>query len=324
MKKVLPWVVSVILALGMVYQHLQMKEIERAVTESNEVVVKKLHSFDEALGRANTKIDSSGRLLEAKLDEIPADIRREIEDFKAEVVTIASATVRNRSTGGGRVSKVSNSSRRNRSSSGGTVVRPRVTITPGTVTVEERDSSAVGQVRETIRYKDWRLLAELKGDEFRYELDQSFDVTLVELEHGQANPTYLRVWELGPDGKRMEPPLTVSQFDVIRRQKSSTSFHLFNPKIDVAVVGVWRDSITPSGMAEVGISMSTYGDTRDDSRWRFLRLSGQVSEDGVGVGLCPASYNVGKHLPVVSNVWLSPCYSYNGMHGGGVSVGGVL
>lgn len=76
--------------------------------------------------------------------------------------------------------------------------------------------------------------------------------------------------------------------------------------------------------AELGISFSSYGYTRADNLWRFLRVGlGYDAERRTGhLSFSPAAFNIGDPLPLLTNLWV---YPYVGMDsGGGVLVGGGL
>ena len=44
--------------------------------------------------------------------------------------------------------------------------------------------------------------------------------------------------------------------------------------------------------------------TEDDLEWRFLRLSVGAVGDKINLGFAPVRWNMGKHLPLVSDLWL--------------------
>ena len=73
-------------------------------------------------------------------------------------------------------------------------------------------------------------------------------------------------------------------------------------------------------MADIGVSVMSYGKTPDDLLWRFARLSGGLTRHGFALNLSPAQLNLGKFLPVVSNTWILPYLGYDfgaqAAHGG--------
>jgi hypothetical protein len=164
------------------------------------------------------------------------------------------------------------------------------------------------------------------GDRLDYNLDQKFDVLVVEGSREGGTASYLRVWELGVDGERMEPPMEVEDFRVVRRVKPASRFRWFNPKLEIALANLLSvDNGSFKAVPEIGLSVMSYGETADDLSWRVLRAGASYTGDGVGLSLSPGSYNLGKQLPLVSNVWLSPTYTWlEADHWVGLSLGGSL
>lgn len=75
-----------------------------------------------------------------------------------------------------------------------------------------------------------------------------------------------------------------------------------------------------------GTSVWGYGRSENDLTWRFLRLSANVTRDSLGAGIAPVMVNVGDPLPVFSNLWIGPQYSFDNKYGMGLElvVGSVL
>lgn len=311
MKNFLPWILSGVLCLALIVQWIQLKQITASLKVSNQFIENQLNSFDAKLGRAETRIDSSGKLLQRLKDEIPSDIREDLRAAMAQVEAIAVARLSYDSSGEGRVARY---------------VKPTLKDNP---TAERPIDSAVVNDRDGSfpwQFSDWRLTAEFDGrDYFTYKLNQRFEVVLVEGSKGAGAPTYLRVWELDANGVRIEPSFDIQNFQVMRRKASDARFKTFNPKLDIALAAT---AFMPSGelraAPEIGFSVMSYGQTLDDLKWRFVRVG--LSHDGrsTGLSISPASYNLGKHLPLVSNLWLSPLYFWNGKQGLGLAISGAL
>ncbi|MFA5048321.1 MAG: hypothetical protein WC516_04860 [Patescibacteria group bacterium] len=92
----------------------------------------------------------------------------------------------------------------------------------------------------------------------------------------------------------------------------------FNPILDVNVFvggnihpfGNWSgrpDSIFSFG-ADIGLSFSSYGETKADSWFRLFRLGvGYDAERRVGhFSFAPFAFNIGKPLPLLTNLYLTP------------------
>ena len=73
--------------------------------------------------------------------------------------------------------------------------------------------------------------------------------------------------------------------------------------------------------ADVGISLSSYGETEADSLFRFLRIGvGYDAERRAAhFSLAPFLYNIGKPLPLLTNLYLAPQVGIDSS--GGITVG---
>ncbi len=150
---------------------------------------------------------------------------------------------------------------------------------------------------------------------FEYELNQKFELVQVS---GDDDSSYINLYELDADGKRL-PKATVEKFNVFKKAPQLDQFYWWAPHLDIA--GSVNHERALGG--EMAVSFMGYGKTTNDLSWRFLR-GGAVYSSDIGAVLCPVSYNVGEPLPLLSNVWLSPCYQYLNDHGVSLSVGAQL
>ena len=268
--------------------------------------------FDAALGRAEVKIDTTGKILDRLAIDIPEQVRRDLDEHNAEIISIATATFRGSSSGGGRAYIVPSRSSGNgsREVSG----------------AESKDSSesisVAGPAEFTWKFSDWRFDATLKAHcgeegEFNYVLNQQFELVQTS---GDDGSHYVQLYELGADGKHYGSPLKTESFNVVRKPEQLERFFVWAPHIDVALGA--NLGLAPQG--ELGLSAMGYGKTENDLSWKVIRAGVEYDAFHVGGILCPGSYNIGDPLPVVSNIWLSPCYVYDGVHGASVSIGASL
>ncbi len=326
MRTALPWIISTLLAIMCGFLWFDLQSMKDAIHESNSAIAKQLNTFDKQLGRARVSFDQHGRALEELATQIPAEIREDIEKNRAEIVAISQIRLSHTTSGGGRVTRPASSSARARpagnapSRSNSDTVRRGTGRDPGSEAV---DFEAPGV--KSFTFEDWRLTGRLIDEIFSYTLSQRFDAVLVEGAKGEGRPSYVRVWELDSNGERMDPPMEVDSFEVVRRKSVPARFHSLNPKLEVALGTSWgKEGVRPRPLPEVALSVASYGETKDDLLWRLGRLGVTSDGESIGGSVCPAAYNLAKHLPVVQNVWLSPCYTYLDGHRGGLSIGGVL
>lgn len=326
MQTALPWIISTLLAVMCGVLWFDLRSMKDAIHESNSAVAKQLNTFDKQLGRAQVTFDKHGAAIEELATKIPEEIRRDIEENRAQIVAISQIALSHRTSGGGRVKRNSNPPKRTRpagnavSRSGSDDVGRGAGRDTGEASVDLEITGV-----ESWTFEDWRMQARLTDEDFTYTLTQRFDAVLVEGAKGEGRPSYVRVWELGPDGERMDPAMEVDSFEVLRRKDVPARFSAVNPKLEVALSTSWgKEGVEPRPLPEVAISVASYGETKDDLLWRLGRLGVTSDGESIGGSVCPAAYNLAKHLPVVQNVWLSPCYTYLEGHRGGVSLGGVL
>lgn len=319
LKEIIPWIIVGTLGVVVGYQYIQTNRLHRSLKKSNELIVRELHSFDSRLGRAETVLDSNGAMLAQMSDNLSDELKAELKKYKIELVAISRAVLENRSTGGGRVVRRA-PVRSSKPSNANTLGEGK-----GNGETSVREDSTASSEDDSWEYTDWRLHAILVDDIFDYALTQQFEVVLIEGKRGEATPSYVRAWELGPEGERLDQ-LTVNEFKVVRRTSEFNGLSWWNPRIDISLGGGYGfngGEVRP--IASVGVSSSSYGESRDNPSWRFPRVG--VSSDGedIGVNVIPVFYNVADKLPVFTNIWVGPEYDYmSGDHIVGIGVGGVL
>ena len=135
------------------------------------------------------------------------------------------------------------------------------------------------------------------------------------------------VHTVGDDGKRVRD-LKLESFSIVETTSDAKGFHFFNPRIGYSVGYDWRPQDGFASTFGADISIASYGETRDDLTWRFVKLGGSYSfEDDKGrFDACPAAYNLADHIPLLTNLWFGSCYSLrsDGSHGIQINLGGLL
>lgn len=80
-----------------------------------------------------------------------------------------------------------------------------------------------------------------------------------------------------------------------------------------------RISLTGSIGLDVGagldMSLFSYGKTKSDIVWRFIGAGVSYSNNFMAYAY-PVEYNLGKHLPLVENLFTGPAVTFNGVVGG--------
>lgn len=94
-------------------------------------------------------------------------------------------------------------------------------------------------------------------------------------------------------------PLTVDTVEWVKAPPKEKTW-MYNPRISLGF-GVASDVF---GSLEV--SFFSYGRSKGDMDWRFLGIGAGVSDDNEYLYVVPASYNIGNHIPLVDNIFVSP------------------
>jgi hypothetical protein len=144
-----------------------------------------------------------------------------------------------------------------------------------------------------------------------YNMHMRFRSQFIEAKLPNGVPThYAKLFELDPAGKDIGE-LTLDSFVVTKAEELSVQNHWWSPHLDLGIgFGGNKDGF--SWLAEIGFSVSSRGATKDDSTWRFFRIgTGITSQKQYSMTFAPVSFNIGKHIPFTSNIWIHPYAGYN-------------
>lgn len=145
-----------------------------------------------------------------------------------------------------------------------------------------------------------------------YPLEYHSKIIQTEQEDGQWN-TYTQVWfenNKDRESRGLEVPvdITSSEFkQVVDRKKE---FHWWAPHVNLNL-----DAGYGGGGEKVGgglsFSTSGYGRTKNDLTWRFLDFGISTDGDDLWGKFSPFAYNIGEHVPLVSNTFIGPHVGYS-------------
>jgi len=209
------------------------------------------------------------------------------------------------------------------------VERVEVDLPKGKIFVE-KDGKYLPVENMSYSYKDHRIT--ITGDAIKgtlsYRLHQKFRATVVESKlPGGGYNHYATLWELSEEGKD-EKKLSLTSFSIVKTDELAPHMWWWNPHIDLlgGLVVTGEPAVVPH--VEVGVSVMSYGKTADDMTWRFLRVGiGAVGLDELSLSISPVMYNVGKPLPLISNLWITPTVVYQPLSnewGGGLGLSVVF
>lgn len=94
-------------------------------------------------------------------------------------------------------------------------------------------------------------------------------------------------------------PLSIDSIEWVKAPPKEKSW-MFNPRLSLGF-GVASDAF-----GSIEASLFSYGRTKGDMDWRFLGIGAGVSNDNQYLYFAPAEYNLGKHIPMVHNLFVSP------------------
>lgn len=163
-----------------------------------------------------------------------------------------------------------------------------------------------------------------------YELfGRQYNLTTVvsKKESGQLNFHHSLKYKTSADGEKEYPiALASSEFKQIQL---GSKFYWLNPRLDLGAfaginvlsVPVLGDNTSLASVGvDLGLSISSYGENKLDSWWRFFRFGAgyNASRQAFQLSLTPAVFNLGKVLPLISNLYVGPQVGID--TGGGMTV----
>jgi hypothetical protein len=148
---------------------------------------------------------------------------------------------------------------------------------------------------------------------------------------GQLTFHHKLTYSVPEETGKKEYPIEVVSSDFQQLQLKNKMFWL-NPILDVSVFiggtvyqfapGPGRDSILSAG-ADLGISLSSYGETKADSWLRLFRFGiGYNMERQAGhLSFAPLTFNIGKPMPLITNLYIMPMLAVDTAGGLTLNVG---
>jgi hypothetical protein len=127
-------------------------------------------------------------------------------------------------------------------------------------------------------------------------------------------------------GKKYKLKIVSSEFK--QTLSSNKEFHWWNPKLDLSLDNSFvfdvDDNFYRFG-GSIGISIMSYGRTTHDNDWRFIRLGvGMNSKENPYVTVEPIRYNLGRFIPLISDLWVGCGPLFDGGWGVNLSIGTTL
>lgn len=316
---------AIVIGIGVVgylaYQRLMSENIKlrSEITEFKQLT--------ETLARSSTKWttkddlkDSLKHLLTAEdLKELQKDIRRQSARISAVGRTVGQIN--------GRIAKLEESDQQGevnenvaKCDDGRLIDTHRYTERTQTKRVKDSNEASVADVTfNAAKKKPWD-----------YKLfGKNYNLTTVvsKKESGQLNFHHTLKYQTEADGNKEYPiKLASSEFQQVQL---GNKMYWLNPQLDLGVyagikaldVPVFGNNKTLGSVGvDLGLSLSSYGENKVDSWWRFLRIGAgyNANRRAFQASLSPALFNLGKVLPLINNLYIGPSVGLD--TGGGMTI----
>lgn len=126
------------------------------------------------------------------------------------------------------------------------------------------------------------------------------------LESENRDGTFNRYAEVNVfDRNNVSIPVKVSDISWETARIKTKSFDWWNPRLGLALT---FDSFDPS--FGLNFSFSSYGKTQNDMDFRFLTSGITYDNENFKITAEPVSYNIGKLLPIIDNIFIGPLLTY--------------
>jgi hypothetical protein len=192
-------------------------------------------------------------------------------------------------------------------------VERQVDLPKGKVFIRKDDGTYKEITSMEWSYKDFRLTIE--GDAVKetlsYKLHQKFRGNFAEakLPSGGYNH-YVEIYEIDDKGRDIGR-IKLTSLKAMKTDPYKSQFFWFNPKLDLELGYGLSTHLDSVGIGTVGVSVAAYGVTKNDLSWRFLRIGFGGSSDGLILTGSPVQFNLGRILPLISNLWFVPSAGYD-------------
>ena len=94
-------------------------------------------------------------------------------------------------------------------------------------------------------------------------------------------------------------PIDIESVSWVQTHLKDKKF-IYNPKLSLGV------ALSGDIFTTLGISFFSYGRDVDDMDWKFLNIGGGFSSNNGLIFVSPVEYNLGKHIPYINNLFISP------------------
>jgi hypothetical protein len=317
--------VALIIALGIVgylgYRQLMFEnaQLRNEVTEFKQLT--------ETLVRASTQWTTKSDLKDSLANLMTTEDLKALRSDMRKQGAVISAVGRTVGQLDGRISKLEQSDSQGpvndgvvKCEDGRLVDTHRYTERTQTKRVKDKNEAAVADVTfDASKSKPW--------DYKVFGRQYNLTTVLSKKDSGQLNFYNVLKYKTEADGNK-EFPITLSSSD-FKQANPESKFYWLNPRLDLGIFAgakalsvplLGNDNTLVSVGADLGLSLMSYGETKVESWWRFARFGAgyNINRDAFQLSFAPALFNVGKVLPLITNMYLGPNVGLDS--GGGMTI----
>lgn len=289
--------------------------------------VSEFKHLTETLARASTKWTTKDDLKNSLKEMLTAEDLKELQKDIRKQGAKLSAVGRTVGRLDGRIAKLEESDRQGeinqevvKCDDGRLVDVHRYTERTQTKRLQDSNTASVADVTfDAAKKKPWD-----------YKLfGKKYNLTTVvsKKDSGQLNFHHTLKYQTEVDGDK-QFPISIASSEFKQVQLGSKMYWL-NPRLDIGIyagikaldVSVFGNDPTLASVgADLGLSVSSYGENKLDSWWRFFRFGAgyNANRRAFQLSFAPALFNLGKVLPLISNMYIGPNLGID--TGGGMTV----
>ena len=145
-----------------------------------------------------------------------------------------------------------------------------------------------------------------------YPVEYKTKIIQTEQQDGQWN-TYVEAWAENNKDKESigkELPVKIEMAEFLQLKKQTKEFFWWSPHVNLNLDAALGSNLDTNVGGGISLSTSGYGRTVNDLTWRFIDFGLSTNGDNYWAKFTPFAYNIGEHIPLVSNTFLGPFVGY--------------
>jgi len=173
-----------------------------------------------------------------------------------------------------------------------------------------------GKVEKEIPYA-WAIFYPNKPDAEKwkygiYKLDYNIRTIQTEQKDGHTN-TYTEVWFENNQRKASRDyrvPVKIESSEFKQEDIKEQSFYWWTPHLSLNLDAALKTDASSAVGGGISFSTSGYGRTENDLSWKLIDIGLSTNGSETWAKFTPFSYNIGEHIPLISNTFIGPFVGY--------------